>query len=221
MTEARRDVQCRKCKVIAIPFCRRCGHFRQWASFALGMCKPCTEFQKFVSGSGSDSSTDWRSGRRPGIRFWTGRINEGDPVPVERDSRSKSESHPWVAAYAHDMRNVPTPAENRLAELLTRLLPRPGSVEQQFPFGLANRQFILDFYLPEVRLGIEVDGIHHANDDVQRRIDRDKEAVAKQMGIELKRLSNHDCNRFTERQLTDWLRASWKEAARRRGSASK
>lgn len=114
------------------------------------------------------------------------------------------------------MRSQPTPAEDRLARLLRTLLPNPGSVEQQWAFGVGpDRRYILDFYIPEVRLGLEVDGAQHQT-RVQRQRDKEKESAALEAGITIRRISNRRCLKASDEELTEWLRGLWREASRAR-----
>ncbi len=110
------------------------------------------------------------------------------------------------------MRRSLTPAEKRMAGLLDRLLPERGQVERQWAFGSGTKRYILDFYLPEAGLGLEVDGEHH-KEPKQRAIDSAKESEARATKITIRRISNHTCLTSSDTELTDWLRQAWKDAA--------
>jgi very-short-patch-repair endonuclease len=111
------------------------------------------------------------------------------------------------------MRNAPTPAEARLAELLSRLLPSQGQVERQWAFGEGSKRFILDLFIPQIRLGIEVDGAHHGSPH-QKHIDKAKQSVAKAQRITICRIGNHKCLSSSDDELTQWLREAWVQASK-------
>jgi len=63
-----------------------------------------------------------------------------------------------LAKYADDMRENPTAAERKLCERLTQELEGRGiSVFCQFPVD----SYILDLFIPDKMLAIEVDGPYH------------------------------------------------------------
>jgi very-short-patch-repair endonuclease len=86
------------------------------------------------------------------------------------------------------MRNNPTPAEASMWEILRR------QVYQNFPDYVFYRQsvqygYILDFYCPRLRLGIEVDGYVH---DDQKEYDYYRDNTLARHGIEVQRFSNDE-----------------------------
>jgi very-short-patch-repair endonuclease len=88
------------------------------------------------------------------------------------------------------MRNNPTSAEAAMWDILRR------QVYQNFPNYIFYRQsvqygYILDFYCPRLRLGIEVDGnVHDANE--QREYDYYRDNTLARHGIEVHRYSNDE-----------------------------
>ncbi len=108
------------------------------------------------------------------------------------------------------MRRAPTPAEARLNGLIQRLLP--SEFEVQWVFGEGDKRFILDFFIPKVRLGIEVDGAQHL-EEKQRKIDKAKESAAKSKEITTVRITNDRCMEASDAQLTEWLREAWRRSA--------
>ena len=89
---------------------------------------------------------------------------------------------------AREMRNSPTPAETRMWEILTR------RVIPNFPNHIFYRQsvqfgYILDFYCPTLRLGIEVDGGIH---DDRKWYDWQKDTNLARRRIQVQRFSNAD-----------------------------
>jgi very-short-patch-repair endonuclease len=65
--------------------------------------------------------------------------------------------------FARDLRNHPTDAERRLWFHLRRRQLDAYRFRRQAPLG----PYILDFFCPEARLAIEVDGGQHANRNAQ------------------------------------------------------
>ncbi len=87
---------------------------------------------------------------------------------------------------AYEMRHNPTPAEARMWEILK------GQVMPNFPNHIFYRQvvafgYILDFYCPTLRIGIEIDGAIH---DDQRRYDRQRDSNLARWGIKVLRTRN-------------------------------
>jgi len=64
------------------------------------------------------------------------------------------------------------------------------------------KQFVIDFYVPEVRLAIELDGAVHFTDEAQAR-DAEREAIIAQYGITFLRFTNTE----VETNLTGVLEA--------------
>ena len=116
------------------------------------------------------------------------------------------------------MRRRPTPAEDRLGRILNEALPKKGQVQAQWQFGCAKRNFILDFYIREVRLGIEVDGSQHRGKQA-KKIDKIKEECLAERGIFLVRISNRQVMQLSENDLLEWLRGAWRQAVRFRDQA--
>jgi very-short-patch-repair endonuclease len=98
------------------------------------------------------------------------------------------QSDPSKFEKAIEMRNNPTPAEEAMWDILR------NEVYQNFPDHVFCRQsvkygYILDFYCPTLRLGIEVDGsTHDGREDYDYRRDN---ALANH-GIQIFRFRNHD-----------------------------
>ena len=97
-------------------------------------------------------------------------------------------SNPAKYDKALEMRNNPTPAEASMWEILRR------QVYQNFPDYVFYRQsvqygYILDFYCPRLRLGVEVDGYVH---DDQKEYDYNRDKSLAMHGIEVHRFSNDE-----------------------------
>jgi very-short-patch-repair endonuclease len=87
---------------------------------------------------------------------------------------------------AYEMRHNPTPAEARMWEIIK------SQVIPNFPKHIFYRQaveygYILDFYCPTLRLGLEIDGGVH---DDQRRYDRQRDSNLARWGIQVLRVRN-------------------------------
>jgi very-short-patch-repair endonuclease len=87
---------------------------------------------------------------------------------------------------ARTLRKESTPAESKLWSLVRG--KRYGvKVRRQHPMG----PFVLDFYIPDVRLAIEVDGSIHELEQ-QKEYDRFREEMIQNHDIEFLRFSNED-----------------------------
>ena len=111
------------------------------------------------------------------------------------------------------MRRRPTFAEDKLGRLLRDALPKRVQVQAQWQFGCGRKNFILDFYIREVRLGIEVDGPQHQSAQ-GRKSDKVKEACLRERGIFLARISNDQVINSSDGDLVEWLRRTWRQAER-------
>jgi very-short-patch-repair endonuclease len=83
------------------------------------------------------------------------------------------------------MRQAPTRGENRLWSWLRDRRASGFKFRRQFPIG----RCVLDFYCPELKLAIELDGRHHATSwldeyDTQRSLD------LRELGVEVLRIPN-------------------------------
>ena len=97
-------------------------------------------------------------------------------------------SDPAKFEKAVEMRNNPTKAESLMWNIIRH------QVYQNFPNYIFYRQsvqygYILDFYCPRLRLGIEVDGYVH---DEQKEYDHNRDNALSRQGIEIQRYTNDD-----------------------------
>jgi very-short-patch-repair endonuclease len=83
------------------------------------------------------------------------------------------------------LRNNATPAEKKLWQALKGKSLQGFKFRRQYSVG----PFILDFYCPELKLCIEVDGFHHDKPEV-REYDKRRTAYIKQFGIRIIRFKN-------------------------------
>jgi very-short-patch-repair endonuclease len=105
-----------------------------------------------------------------------------------RRRRYYKRSDPAKFDKAYEMRNNPTRAEAAMWDILR------NQVYQNFPNYIFYRQsvqygYILDFYCPRLRLGIEVDGDVH---DDQREYDYYRDNTLARYGIEVHRFGNDE-----------------------------
>lgn len=91
--------------------------------------------------------------------------------------------------WAVEQRANPTEAERQLELILKRMFPDPGSLQVQWIFGKPSSPYIFDFYIPQVWLGIEVDGSIHEVPEVKAN-DEAKTVMARSIGITVRRMSN-------------------------------
>jgi very-short-patch-repair endonuclease len=144
------------------------------------------------------------------IRSWTSLI----PARVigEPDYRPLKYKTSAIRRFAAENYRNPTPAERRLDSILWQLNDGAlqGRYRMQHPI---SGKWIVDFFFPEVRLAIEVDGGYHASEAQQAR-DAEKEADCARFDITLVRLTNTQV--FGQREtLVAMLRAGWKVAMHR------
>jgi very-short-patch-repair endonuclease len=113
---------------------------------------------------------------------------------------------------AHERREHPTHAERALATILAGL--SDGALDGRFRREwVCGGRWIVDFYFPEVRLAIEVDGGYHRS-TTQMGWDHFKEGGLEASGVTLLRLTNEEV--FGDRLLLlRKLRQAWRRARRR------
>jgi very-short-patch-repair endonuclease len=92
----------------------------------------------------------------------------------ERDKRRK-------------LRNNPTPAEKKIWQFLRKKLMLGYKFRRQY--GIDG--FVIDFYCPRVKLGVEIDGDVHESDDV-KIYDLERQKYLEQFGVSFLRFSNEE-----------------------------
>ena len=122
----------------------------------------------------------------------------------------KPDPSPFDLRYAAaDLRRLePTPAEAELERILRELGAGAlaGEFRREWPVG----DWVLDFYFPTIRLGIEVDGGYHRAQS-RWRLDLAKTRDLEERGITVLRLINAEVFGDRER-LVARLRAAWRAA---------
>jgi very-short-patch-repair endonuclease len=116
-----------------------------------------------------------------------------------------------LALVADERREHPTRAERALAAILGEL--NDGALDGRFRREwVCGGRWIVDFYFPEVRLAIEVDGGYHRS-TAQKGRDHFKEGGLAAAGVTLLRLTNGEVCGDRERLLGK-LRQAWRTARR-------
>ncbi len=129
---------------------------------------------------------------------------------MARSRTKKPDPVPFAERYAAaDLRRLePTPAEAELERILRELGAGAlaGEFRREWPLG----DWVLDFYFPTIRLGIEVDGGYHRAQS-RWRLDLAKTRDLEERGITVLRLNNAEVFGDRER-LVARLRAAWRTA---------
>jgi very-short-patch-repair endonuclease len=110
----------------------------------------------------------------------------GETGEVEKRWQSPPELWSKLKPLVRELRNKPTDAEDFLWQLLRR-----KQLGIKFRRQHAVGQFILDFYAPDVKLAIELDGGGHA-EALQTARDAERDALLAQQGIRTLRFWNHE-----------------------------
>jgi len=101
--------------------------------------------------------------------------------------------YPTLKARAREMRKAPTEAEERLWSRLRAKRFEGLKFHRQYPAG----SYILDFYCPEKRLAVELDGGRHA-DPAQEGYDETRSRELSSLGIRVIRFWNDDVLKDTD-----------------------
>jgi very-short-patch-repair endonuclease len=107
-------------------------------------------------------------------------------------------TEPRKRSTASSLRNNQTPAEQLLWSKLRSRGLSGFKFRRQHPID----HYILDFYCHEVRLGIEIDGGHHANEDISEK-DKQRTAYLNEKGIHVIRFWNDDVLKHTDEVLAE------------------
>jgi very-short-patch-repair endonuclease len=120
-------------------------------------------------------------------------------MPYYRRRRYYRRSDPAKFDKAYEMRHNPTRAEAAMWDILR------GQIRQRFPDQIFRRQYvqygyIIDFYCPTLRMGIEVDGYVH---DDQKKYDIRRDRRLARRGIHVFRFSNDNVLYNTQAVASD------------------
>lgn len=119
---------------------------------------------------------------------------------------------PRIKYFAYQNRKTPTLAERRFRDFLFRHEKgvMRGRWREQHQIG---GDWLIDFYFPEVRLAIEIDGLIH-NTAEQRKRDLKKEAAIERHDITLVRFTNNEVL-AGDQQIRLLMRRAWIRAKNR------
>ena len=134
----------------------------------------------------------------------------GEP-PIDSNRVPKS----YITLNAKKNRKNPTPAEREFRRIICSI--NDGVLQTRFrDQHVISGKWIVDFFFPEVRLAIEIDGsIHQTAAQIEK--DLRKDADCKRFDITLVRISNHEV--FGNRDaLIAKLRDGWRQAKARPNS---
>jgi len=106
--------------------------------------------------------------------------------PSERPKRNdRPNNRPYLQTFRTQLRSHLTPAEARLWKMLKNSQLDGRKFRRQHSVG----DYIVDFYCPEERLAIELDGQVHKS-DAARQYDADRQEFLKRYGIKVIRFEN-------------------------------
>jgi very-short-patch-repair endonuclease len=133
------------------------------------------------------------------------------PMIQRRRQRGTPRDPETLQLAADERREHPTRAERALASILSEL--NEGALEGRFRREwVCGERWIVDFYFPEVRLAVEVDGGYHRS-MAQRGWDLFKASELESAGLTVLRLTNQEVLGDRAR-LLEKLRHAWRTARR-------
>lgn len=144
--------------------------------------------------------------RGPQTRIYTGLVIP-HVVGELYNQGSYTQSH--IRRNVKRLKKEPTRAERRMKEILESL--NGGVLKGRFRFQHAiSGRWIVDFFFPENRLALEIDGSIHLT-EAQRKRDREKNYDCRRFDITLVRI--HNAEVFGDREkLVQKLRKGWRRA---------
>ena len=110
---------------------------------------------------------------------------------------AKGHNFNLVKGYSEYMKENPTPSEKKFYEYIEQLRPLTGHISKQHHFIGRTNAFVLDVYLPEKRLGFEIDGGYHHTEEQEAK-DKFKDNYLRAHGITIVRLTN-------EQAMNEWV----------------
>ena len=131
----------------------------------------------------------------------------GEPLAVaDYPARSR------IRASADRKRRELTPAEKSLKRILERLNNGVlrGKFKCQYPI---SGRWTVDFFFPEIRLAIEVDGSIHRSEE-KRELDRQQDADCERFDITMLRITDREVF-GNQAALIEKLRTGWRNALNR------
>lgn len=107
-----------------------------------------------------------------------------------------------AAKYKKELRKRATPQERQVYSILKVLYPK---VVFQKSFLTGDRIIIVDFYIPEKGIVVEVDGSHHYKGE-QLKQDKKRDSYLKSRGIKVFRVKNKEINNIDWKVLIETLK---------------
>jgi very-short-patch-repair endonuclease len=98
----------------------------------------------------------------------------------------KLNNHKYLKEFRKELRNNPTKAESQLWKVLQKKQLNRRRFRRQHSIG----NYILDFYCPEEKLIVELDGQVHDN-FVNQEYDRKRAEFLESLGFKVLRFENH------------------------------
>lgn len=130
-------------------------------------------------------------------------------VVGEKHCRDHIFQRSHIEKYADFRRANPTPAESEFLQFLNEL--NGGVLRGKFVREhIISGKWIVDFFFPEIRLAVEIDGSIHLT-GIQKWKDNLKDADANRFDITVLRLTNGEVGGNKQR-LTQKLRQGWRSA---------
>jgi very-short-patch-repair endonuclease len=117
-----------------------------------------------------------------------------------------------LTEYAQELRKNMTPEEKHLWYDFLKFLPM--TVKRQY----VVENYILDFFIPDVNIAIELDGSQHY-DTKKREEDRVRDKTILSMGIKVVRYPNTDINKNFDGVIVDLMKKigiTWADLKRHR-----
>ena len=159
-------------------------------------------------GSWSRKVIDRRAKSPTGMRYPVFARVVGEPWRLSYDYPTSR-----IRRFATDLRRNPTASEIRL-EIIIRHLNGGALKERYRSQHVISGRWIVDFFFPEVRLAVEVDGSVHELAE-RKAGDIEKAEDCRRFDITLLRLTNREVWGPPEK-LIKKLREGWREALHRR-----
>jgi very-short-patch-repair endonuclease len=171
-------------------------------------------------------TSDWNAwfARREGEQTFAKGTRKVKKLPASQTGRrayvigeKKYQDHTFqrshIEKYADFNRKNPTPAEREFLCFLNEL--NGGVLRGKFVREhIISGKWIVDFYFPDIRLAIEIDGSIHLT-GIQKQRDILKDADAKRFDITVLRLTNGEVAGSKE-YLAQKLRQGWRSALDRK-----
>jgi very-short-patch-repair endonuclease len=129
-----------------------------------------------------------KRGDKGGLRRWTKHYQEKIMTRIFNRAREKEKRR--------ELRNDMTNAERLLWKRIRRRQIRNKRFLRQFSVG----KYIIDFYCPEIRLAVEVDGDTHSSDE-EIESDKNRQTEIENFGISFLRFKNEEIFRNIEKVI--------------------